>query len=378
MRQLTFLAAALLLLAAKPGDAQRPPAPVPPGSATLEMVFVLDTTGSMGGMIGAAKQKIWSIVNDVLKSPHPPRVRVGLVVYRDHGDAYVTKVLPLTGDLDQVDTMLRGSQAGGGGDTPEDVRQSLSEGVLKTRWSPPRPHLAQVLFLVGDAPPHDDYKSEPDTCASADRAARAGITVNAIQCGNDPDTKAAWERIVRCGKGEYFQIAEDGGVQETPPTPFDAALGDLGTVMGGTYLPYLETGSAAAITRQHAREASVSRGASLSTLADRAVNKALNRDAYRGDLLELLDTGAVTLETLRPERLPASVRALPAPERRKALKRALENRRSVRQEILTLSRQRDAYLGRATPAPGSGGQKGLDEAVVDALRRQASKKGIDF
>ena len=55
----------------------------------------------MSGMIDAAKQKIWSIVNDVLKSPSHPHVRVGLVAYRDHGDVYVTKVLPLTSDLDQ-------------------------------------------------------------------------------------------------------------------------------------------------------------------------------------------------------------------------------------------------------------------------------------
>src|SRR5262245_66568472 len=62
---------------------------------TLEMVFVIDTTGSMGGLIEGAKQKTWHIINEVMQKSSKPRVRVGLVAYRDRGDAYVTKVLPL-------------------------------------------------------------------------------------------------------------------------------------------------------------------------------------------------------------------------------------------------------------------------------------------
>ena len=68
---------------------------------TLEMVFVLDTTGSMGGLIDGAKQRIWGIVNEVMQQSSHPAVRIGLVAYRDHGDEYVTQVLPLTNDLDK-------------------------------------------------------------------------------------------------------------------------------------------------------------------------------------------------------------------------------------------------------------------------------------
>lgn len=70
---------------------------LPPDKATepaLEMVFVLDTTGSMGGLLDGAKEKIWSIVNDVQQRESRPSVRVGLVAYRDRGDAYVTQITP--------------------------------------------------------------------------------------------------------------------------------------------------------------------------------------------------------------------------------------------------------------------------------------------
>jgi len=87
-------------------------------SPTLEMVFVLDTTGSMGGLLEGAKQRIWGIVNEVMQSPSHPAVKIGLVAYRDRGDRYVTQVLPLTEDLDKVYTTLMEYEASGGGDAP--------------------------------------------------------------------------------------------------------------------------------------------------------------------------------------------------------------------------------------------------------------------
>ncbi|HEV2764625.1 MAG TPA: VWA domain-containing protein [Pyrinomonadaceae bacterium] len=84
------------------------PPPMPPVVAappserpTLEMVFVIDTTGSMGGLIEGAKQRVWGIINEAMQSSSKPSVRVGLVAYRDLGDEYVTQVLPLTDDLDK-------------------------------------------------------------------------------------------------------------------------------------------------------------------------------------------------------------------------------------------------------------------------------------
>src|SRR4030095_13930542 len=164
----------------------------PLSSAALEMVFVLDTTGSM----------------------------IGLVAYRDRGDAYVTQVLPLTNDLDRVYTVLMAYEAGGGGDTPEDVRRALLEGVNQAGWSTQANGGAQILFLVGDAPPHDDYADTPDTRTTAANAARNGIVVNTIQCGTIAGTRSVWEAIAQKGNGQYFAIQQNGGVQVIS-TPYD-------------------------------------------------------------------------------------------------------------------------------------------------------------
>src|SRR5207248_8485728 len=86
---------------------------VPP---RIEVVFVLDTTGSMGGLIDAAKQKIWSISNQIATGTPTPHLRIGLVAFRDRGDDYVTKIQDLTDDLDAVHSNLMSFQAAGGGD----------------------------------------------------------------------------------------------------------------------------------------------------------------------------------------------------------------------------------------------------------------------
>jgi len=103
--------------------------PVPPiGSHIIsserpkvDVVFVLDTTGSMEGLIQTAKEKIWSIATTMASAQRTPEIRIGLVAYRDRNDAYETRVVDLSGDLDSVYATLMDFAAEGGGDTPESV-----------------------------------------------------------------------------------------------------------------------------------------------------------------------------------------------------------------------------------------------------------------
>src|SRR5262249_42679199 len=148
----------------------------------VEVVFCLDTTGSMSGLIDAAKRKIWSICSQIASGKPTPQLRVGLVAYRDRGDAYVTKVFDLTDDLDAVYGNLMALRAEGGGDFPESVNQALHESVTKVNWGRGKKTL-RIIFLVGDAPPHMDYKDDvkyPQTCKLA---AGKDIIINTIQCG---------------------------------------------------------------------------------------------------------------------------------------------------------------------------------------------------
>jgi Mg-chelatase subunit ChlD len=350
---------------------------------TVELVFVIDTTGSMGGLIEGAKQKVWSIVNEVMQSPSKPQVRMGLVAYRDHGDAYVTQVTPITRDLDNVYNTLMAYNAQGGGDGPEDVRQALADGVHKVGWSPHSPSMAQILFLVGDAPPHDNYGDEPDTVVSASEAVKAGILVNTIQCGSVPGTDAAWMRISRAGEGRYFAIAQDGGVVAIA-TPFDAELSRLGTKIGGTYTPFggMMGGMSGAAVRsskvaaQKKVERKVELAAPAAARADRAANKAINAAAYDdSDLIQGVENGTVKLDALKTDELPDELQKLSPVERRKAVAAKIEERKQIRKQILELSKKRDAFILAEQKKRSATNQNGFDAAVSAALKAQITPKG---
>ncbi len=351
------------------------------GGASMEMVFVLDTTGSMGGLLTGAKERIWGIINEVMQTSKLSSVKVGLVAYRDRGDRYITQVLPLTEDLDKVYSTLMDYEAQGGGDEPEDVRRALAEGVSQAGWSLTSPGNAQILFLVGDAPPHE-YADEPDTLTTADLAVKQGIIVNTIQCGSSATTQQVWEAIARRGQGQYFLIPQNGGVQ-TISTPYDEQLSQLGSRLGGTYMSYGGGGGAAGGQYREtqkqtmdAYESIVATRSAPSAAAERTVNKALNSKAYIGDLLQDIENGSIKLESVKTEDLPSELQKLSPEERKPEIEKRLAERREIRKQIMELSQQRTAYIASERKKRTGGAQNGFDVAVSAALREQLAKKGI--
>ena len=347
---------------------------------SLEMVFVVDTTGSMGGLIEGAKQKIWSIVNDVMQKKDHPSVKIGLVAYRDNGDAYITQVTPLTDDLDKIYSTLMDFQAGGGGDTPENVRRGLADGVEKTGWSKSNDNTAQILFLVGDAPPHNDYPQEIDVLETTAKAVKQNMIINTIQCGSIAGTREIWQSIAQRGEGKYFAIAQDGGVQAIS-TPYDAKLSELASKLGSTYLAY--GGGAGEKGRQFredsaknqaSTESKVLTAAPMTAQADRAMNKAINSVAYQNDLLQSIENESVKLDDVKDEDLPDHLKKLSPTERKKEIEKRLTERKQIRTEIVELSKQREAYI--KTERAKLGKQDGFDAAVSNALSEQMLRKGI--
>jgi Mg-chelatase subunit ChlD len=340
---------------------------------TLEMVFVLDTTGSMGGLIDGAKQRIWGIINDVMQKPSKPRVRVGLVAYRDNGDEYVTKLLPITEDLDKVYTTLMDYRADGGGDTPENVRKALAEGVENSGWSAAKTNLAQIVFLVGDAPPQN-YQQEPDVLVTTAKAVRKNMIINTIQCGALDGTKEVWQSIALRGEGKYFAIAQDGGVQAVT-TPYDAKLAELAAKLGKTYVTYGDKKRRDEnVTAQSVSELRITTGAAMGAQAERAVNKAVNTFQYDGDLVQDVENESVKIEDVKTENLPEDLQKLSVAERKKEIDKRIAERKTIRAEILALSKQRDEYV--AAERKKQGKANGFDTAVAQALREQLLRKGI--
>jgi uncharacterized protein YegL len=316
---------------------------MPAKADTVELVFVLDTTGSMGGLIQGAKTKIWSIINEVAQNGQRD-VRVGLVAYRDRKDSYVTQVTPISDQLDDVYQTLMAYQARGGGDFPEDVRMAMRDALEKMNWSN---KTSKIIFLVGDAPPHDDYPDVPATEKTAERAKARGILVNTIQAGRHAQTTAAWQKIAQYGGGEYFSIAQDGGVSST----------------------YMAYGSLSAISS--AKQANVAKeeaiaAAPVAAQADRAKNKAFNSRAFDSrDLVQEIENKRITLSQVKDSELPTEMQKMSAAERQRYIDQQITNRKEIRLQIMDLSQKREAFL-KENQKEGDG----FDSVVSKALKKQ--------
>ena len=345
----------------------------------VEVVFALDTTGSMGGLIQAAKDKIWSIASTLASAQPAPEIRMGLVAYRDRGDAYVTQVVDLSSDLDSMQARLMEFQAGGGGDGPESVNQALHDAVHKIGWSAD-PKAYKVVFLVGDAPPHMDYQDDvkyPETVALA---RQRGIVVNTVQCGQIAATTQEWQRIAQFGDGKYFRVDQNGGAVAIA-TPYDKKLAELSAKLDATRLYY---GSAEEKAEQARRLAATDKLHAESSVASRARRAAFNASAAgktnfvgEKELVEDVASGRVDLSTLDKAALPAPLQALAPAEQKAAIDEQAERRKELSVEVKALAAQRDEYLKRQVAERG-GAKDSLDDKIYGAVREQAAAKGLKY
>ena len=149
----------------------------------LDILFVFDTTGSMGEEIARLKKTIEIINMNIASLTAKPAVRFGMVLYKDKGDEYVTKVIPLTSNLNEFQDELAKVFAGGGGDGPEDLQSALYDTVKKVKWNNNGIRLA---FVITDAEPHLDYGQQYTYVNAAHDAKRDAIKIYSIGTGGLP------------------------------------------------------------------------------------------------------------------------------------------------------------------------------------------------
>jgi Mg-chelatase subunit ChlD len=339
---------------------------VPQVAPRVEVVFALDTTGSMSGLIDGAKRKIWSIAQFVAQGQPKPDVRIGLVAYRDIGDAYVTRFYDLSDDLDTVFEHLSSFEAGGGGDTPEHVSKALYEAVYKTSWTQDQTALKQI-YLVGDAPPHTDYADGYDYKKIAKHAHELGIHINTIRCGSDPETAMVWNQIAGSAAGEYASIDQSGGVR-VAATPFDGEMQKLNAALVGTAIGY---GSGRG---EVARKAKMVVAMPAPAAADRAGFFGTKGGAIGGggDLVEEYASGKVRIADVKRDSLDDTLGAMDEGKREAYVKEKAAERVKIQAQINAVAKQRNEWLkNNAKDKPDS-----FDAQVEGAIKKQAKSIGL--
>ncbi len=350
-------------------------APTPPTKPRIEVCFVLDTTGSMSGLIEGAKEKIWSIANEMIAAKPTPELKLALVGYRDRGDEYITKITDLTDDIDAIHARLMEFTANGGGDGPESVNQALHEAVTKITWSKDRDVL-KIVFLVGDAPPHMDYDQDvryPEVCQMA---VKNDLVINAVQCGQQGDTATVWKEIAKLSEGKYIPLVQTGGMVRID-APQDTEIATLNRELGTTLIGY----GGAEARREVAAKQSLAESAPASAAADRLVYNAATGKTVQGgsELIDALDRGDVTLDAVKDEDLPEELRVLDAEERAVAVEAKRAKRKELQAMLDKLLEERNAFIVTERKRLAESGKgDAFDAEVTTTVREQAAKKGIEY
>lgn len=166
----------------------------------LDLVFLIDATGSMGDEIAKLKASMRAMAQQIAQLPGQPDICWGLVSYRDRGDAYITRTHDFTDDLGAFQQQLAGVQAYGGGDTPEALNEALHETVHRLSW---RQQAARMVVLVADAPPHLDYGG-PQYDRDMQAALAKGIKLFAVGAsGLDPVGEYIYRQMAQYTAGRF-------------------------------------------------------------------------------------------------------------------------------------------------------------------------------
>lgn len=178
-------------------------------SAKVEIAIVVDATGSMQDEIDYLKEELGDVLSKVSVKDPSLDLYTSAVFYRDLTDQYVTRVQPFTKDAEQTVDFIKQQSAGGGGDYPEAVKEALEAATGKLQWS--EEARTKIIFLVLDAPPHDNAKKE--LALLIEKAAANGIRIVPVACsGTDKTTEFILRSMALATNGSYIFLTDDSGI----------------------------------------------------------------------------------------------------------------------------------------------------------------------
>lgn len=358
------------------------PAPATPGTPggtpRIQLVFCLDVTGSMSGLINTARQKIWSIASSIMQSNEQPDLQIGLVFYRDKGDNFITKRVEITSDLDSVYLKLMEITAAGGGDAPESVNQGLYESVKKMNWSKDS-LVYKAVFLVGDCGPHMDYKDDVKYPETVKMAKAEEIVINSILMGGGcSGSREVWRDVAALTGGDFFEVGYDAGGYVVS-TPYDGELATLQARLDSMVLYYGERHIVAAQNTKFLNTTAINSGSvKLSEKASRAAYKAsvIDKSYYRNDLLTDVKSGKISVTGIDTAHLPPKLKTMTTEQRKIYVDSLTARRDSLQQKIKAIDLKRQTYITEETNKVKGTASHTFSSGVYNSIQVQSAKKKI--
>lgn len=341
----------------------------------IQVALLLDTSGSMDGLIGQAKSQLWNIVNEMALAKadgRTPEIEIALYEYgNDNISAsvnYIRQVVPLSKDLDKISEALFALRTNGGN---EYCGAAIDKSLKDLNWSSSNRDL-KLIYICGNEPFNQggvDYKK---ACKDA---ISKGIVVNTIFCGDAQEgIETHWKDGADLAEGKYFNINHNQATVYVA-TPYDKQINDLNTKLNGTYIAYGTAGKAKK-ENQVAQDQNAA-GYSPANAAERAVSK--SSAAYRADDWDLVDAvknDKLKVSEVRKEELPAELKDKTATEIKEYVEKKSAERVQIQNQINELNKKRGEYI--AAEQKKQGQDNSLNAAMKKSMRERAIKLGFTF
>lgn len=368
--------------ATTPAIAQAPnptPAELPRDNVqdVVQIALVLDTSGSMDGLINQARSHLWSMVDQMGRMTRVVDgkrrgVRVELALFEYGNDTlsresgFIRQVLPLTGDLDKVSEQLHALFTNGGS---EYVGQAIETAVGQLQWSSD-PNALKFVFVAGN----EEFDQGPVSAARAMSAALAkDITVQLIHCG---PSDATWERAAKIAKSDLMTIDQNQVAQHIP-APQDDEILRLGNELNATYVAYGAAGAASVERQKNADLASAKLSKKVALERAQLKSKA-SYDNAGWDVIDALDRNARFFDETPDAELPPELRGKTPEEKRQLVAARKAQRAELQAKIAKLEAERTKFLEAERAKQQGQEEASLETELMKSTRQLAAKKGFEF
>ncbi len=354
------------------------PVPVPaPTESTetrkIQIALIMDTSGSMEGLIEQAKSQLWNLVGELSHATYngkDPELEIALYEYGNDGlssrGGYIRRISPLISDLDDISSSLFSLRTNGGS---EYCGMVIQKSLQQLEWSSSDQDI-KLIFIAGNEP----FTQGPVNYESACGDARAkGVIVNTIHCGSYQEgINGSWKSGAMIGGGDYMAIEQNRRTVYIE-TPYDDRINACGVQLNKTYVYYGVNGNskkeAQEVEDVNAESYSVSNLASRNSMKVSKFYKTSSWDLVDAMADSTVIVGEVNKKTLAPELQKKTDAELKAYVQDQAKKRAV-----LKKEIATLNIKRGEYIAKQNKAEGTD----LQSSMVNAVKKQAKAKNYSW
>lgn len=340
---------------------------------TIKVALLLDTSNSMDGLINQAKTQLWEIINELSYAKcdnENPDLKIALYEYGNDNlssrEGYIRQVIGFSSDLDEISEKLFALKTNGGNEFCGEV---ILTSLKQLDWGTNKNDL-KIIFIAGNEPFTQGKINYKDAAMQANEQ---NVTVNTIFCGNyENGISGMWKDGAKLTNGDYMTIDHNEKIIHIA-SPYDDVIIQLNKQLNNTYI-YFGNAGKSKMQLQSSQDANAAELDEV-VVVKRAVSKSSR--VYKNSTWDLVDAEkeeGFGYDKLDKKTLPEELRNKSTEEIKVYVAEQSKKRAEIQEKIQQLNSKRNQYVAENQ----KNSSKGLDNVMVEAIKRQAKEKNYEW